>query len=171
MSKLVYLLAFIFGFGLTVNGQETPYSSLKSQLGEDFEEPKVLFPFEFEGVQVIDAKIEYKFPFQKDEKDLNFQFTEFQEVKSSVFELSKVSQDDLIAGFESGIPEGFQEVFKKTGPENFCRMILGESADSYNEVYLLFGNLETAEVLYFKFDSDQTDFSEKLKIELTKALN
>ncbi len=171
MLKLVYLFTFIFGFGLTVNAQENPYSSLKNRLGEDFQEPKVLFPLEFEGVKILEAKIDYKFPFENGESDLNFQFTEFEEVKSAVFKLSDVDRSELLKGFESGIPEGFQEDFRKTSPENFCRMISSETSATYSEVYLLFGNEEIAEVLYFKFDSEKNDFSEKLKIELTKTLN
>lgn len=102
---------------------------------------------------------------------MNFQFTEFEEVKSSVFKLSEVDRKELIAGFESGIPEGYQEDFQNTSPENFCRMISGETPDTNKEVYLLFGNQETVGVLYFKFDSKTNDFNEKLKIELSKVLN
>lgn len=64
MNKLTCLILILFWFIATANAQENPYSALKERLGNDFQEPKVLFPLEFDGMKIDEAKIDYKFPFQ-----------------------------------------------------------------------------------------------------------
>jgi hypothetical protein len=171
MKKLAYITIILFSFIATANSQQDPFSALKLRLGEEFQEPKVLWPFKMDGIEIQSVEIDYKFPFQDGSSDLIFHFSDFDLVKSSVFNLSKVDRNSLIEGFESGIPSNFSLDFQKTSDENFCRMISSGNEKSSKEIYLLFGEGETAELLYFKYAVTSEDISEILKIELNKTFN
>ncbi len=171
MKNIFYSLALIFTVILTACGQTNPYEAVNAKLGISSTEPEVLWPFEMEGVTVEDISIQYEAPFEEIGSDITFDFGDFETVKSQVFDMTKVDRDDLLEGFEAGIPGGFNEDFKRVADDNFCYLISKEGAESAEEVYLLVGNADTAELLYMKYGENASELHEKITVELSNALN
>ncbi|MFT4860360.1 MAG: hypothetical protein ACI9UV_001902 [Algoriphagus sp.] len=169
MRRLILIIGLTFGLQVSLNAQQNPYRAINKKLGILAVEPKVLWPFEMEGVEVESMDIKYEFPFQKDNSDLVFNFKNFEELKSSVFDLERVDRDALIKSFSAGMPQGFVEEFRKISAEDFCIMISDEEDENVREVYLLVGDQKTAELLYFVYSEGSSSLHSKLKIELNKT--
>ena len=147
--------------------QSDPYEAVNKKLGQNAQEPELLWPFEVEGVTVNDISIKYEAPFKELGSDISFDFQEFEQVKSSVYDLDVVDRNLVIEGFEDGIPSGFGEALKRIDSENFIIMASKDESGSPEEAYLLVGSKDQAELLYFKYGENAAELHEKITIELT----
>lgn len=171
MKTLFNTLILFMVLVLGSNAQTDPYQSVNQAVGQNAQEPEVLWPFEMEGVTMEGMTIKYEAPFAEVGSNITFDFNEFQLVKSSVYDLSKIERSVLIQGFEDGLSSDFTTDFKKVNQQNFCLMSTKEVKGTPSEVYLLVGNGESAELLFFEYGENATDLHEKISIELSKVLN
>ena len=167
MKKLIYTTVLFLCATMMVQAQSDPYQSVNTKLGRDAQQPEVLWPFEMEGVAVEDISMKYEAPFKEVGSNITFDFNEFEEVKSAVYDLKKLDRNLIIQGFEEGIPEGFEEGFKRVDSNDFVIMSTKSGDKTPEEVYLLVGSKKQAELLYFKYGENASELHEKIKIELT----
>lgn len=168
--KAYFLVIFIWVANLSVGfAQQNPYESLKSTLGDDQVNPSVLFPLEMDGVKILEAKVDYRFPFEEGKSDLVISMNEFTSMESAVFFFEKTDKVKLIEAFDAGTAEGFTVDFEKNGPQNFCRLI--SSKQNPNEAYLLVGNQKQAELLKIVYPKNSKKMVQSLKVKLENSLN
>ncbi|WP_297336511.1 hypothetical protein [Algoriphagus sp.] len=173
MKKSIFLLVGIMALAFSAMAQQDPYSSINEKLANQAQKPSQLWPMDLEGIPVKDEamKLKYTFPFLSEGSELAFNFSQFEKLESSVYDLSKLNAKDLVQGFTAGIPSGFKEDFSKVGSEDFCLMYSKTEINQPKEVYLLVGNRKQAELLHFTYSPESMKNHQNLKVELNNVLN
>lgn len=173
MRNTFFLALGFLALAFTASAQNDPYTSINQKLANQAQEPSLLWPMDLEGIPVKDEalKLKYTFPFLTEGSELAFNFSQFEKLESSVYDLSKLNAKDLVVGFMAGIPSGFKEDFSKVGSDDFCLMYSMTEINQPKEVYLLVGNRKQAELLHFTYSPDAGKNHQNLKVELNNVLN
>jgi hypothetical protein len=164
-------LNILFITVLTIIGlqaQQNPYTNINNILGGDTVEIKTLWPFENMEKRVSDVKVSYALPVSKlTESAFEINFADINEMKSAVYDYTKISQNTLIDAFNDAIPADYQLEFEQA--ENGATYLFYvNERDKSQKIYFLAAGDRQAELLYFDLKKKK---GKQLKMNIKSSIN